>query len=162
MQEKQLLRTWLKSKRVKMPASDVAAKSEIICGKLIGGFNWDSIKTVHCYSAITSLNEVDTAAFIEFLNKKDIELTMQSQLPKEVADTKKYDVVIVPTLGFDSSGFRLGWGGGFYDRFLAAQEKSIKVGLCFESGHIKKLIPVEPHDIKLDFVITEERLYRFD
>jgi 5-formyltetrahydrofolate cyclo-ligase len=161
MQEKQLLRTWLKTKRMEMSASEVRRKSEEIYERLTVNFNWNSISSVHCYQPITSLNEVDTAEFIDFVHSRHIELSLQTQSNQLSDKEQMYDAVIVPTLGFDSNGFRLGWGGGFYDKFLATQERAIKIGLCFETGHIKKLIPVEPHDIKLDFVVTEGTIYNF-
>lgn len=73
------------------------------------------------------------------------------------------DMIIVPLLGFDDSGHRLGYGAGYYDRFLALTRPAcIKIGLCFEIGHMKSPLPSEPHDIPLDFVVTEETTYRFN
>lgn len=60
---------------------------------------------------------------------------------------------ILPALSFDKSGGRLGYGGGFYDRFLDG--KTIKtLGLCYESCFTDSL-PVEEHDVKTDSVLTE-------
>jgi 5-formyltetrahydrofolate cyclo-ligase len=73
------------------------------------------------------------------------------------------DVVIVPLLGFDDRGHRLGYGAGYYDRFLALTRPAcMKVGLCFECGHLSKPLPSEPHDIPLDFVVTENTIIRFN
>lgn len=61
---------------------------------------------------------------------------------------------IVPALSFDNEGNRLGYGGGFYDRFLS--EKKIKtLGLCYEECISSKL-PSEDYDMKIDFVLTEK------
>ena len=72
----------------------------------------------------------------------------------------KIQVVFVPLLAYDKSGHRLGFGKGFYDRFLASLEQPVlKVGLSFftpEEG-----IPVEPHDIPLDYCITPEQILKF-
>jgi len=61
--------------------------------------------------------------------------------------------IIVPCLGFTTKGDRLGFGGGYFDRYLA-QHSGLKIGLAFELQHIDHL-PVESHDIQLDLVITE-------
>lgn len=65
------------------------------------------------------------------------------------------DAVLIPLVGFDANNFRLGYGGGYYDRTLAAFElKPLVIGIGFELGRLPLLVP-EPHDIPLDFVVTE-------
>lgn len=63
---------------------------------------------------------------------------------------------IVPGLGFDCYGNRLGYGGGYYDRFLACNSVT-SVGLCYERCCFYKL-PAEEHDIKIEFILTENGL----
>jgi 5-formyltetrahydrofolate cyclo-ligase len=66
------------------------------------------------------------------------------------------DLVLLPLLGFDASGLRLGYGGGHYDRTLARlrdQRRVIAVGLAFDDQEIDA-IPAEAHDQRLDWVIT--------
>lgn len=71
------------------------------------------------------------------------------------------DMVIVPGLGFDESGNRLGRGRGFYDRFLAHPElKAIACGLAFEKQVLAD-IPVGPLDRKIDMLVTDEKVRRF-
>jgi 5-formyltetrahydrofolate cyclo-ligase len=153
---KLLMRAWLKTKRLAMSREEVDRLSRLIQQKLIKEINWHNLKSVSCYQAIESLNEVKTNEIIDFLkqNHASINLAVQSQKPD---DTKgvQFDLVIVPTLGYDAKGNRLGWGGGFYDKFLAGQTKALKVGLCYRSGFIKAGLPHEPHDISLDKVITD-------
>jgi 5-formyltetrahydrofolate cyclo-ligase len=73
----------------------------------------------------------------------------------------KIQVVFVPLLAYDKSGHRLGFGKGFYDRFLASLEQPIlKVGLSFFTP--EDAIPVEPHDIPLDYCITPEQILKFN
>jgi len=67
--------------------------------------------------------------------------------------TGSYDVIIVPGLAFDQSGYRLGYGAGYYDHFLAEHPKAFKIGLCYPFQVIEK-VPVETHDIKVDHVIV--------
>ena len=70
-------------------------------------------------------------------------------------------LVLVPLLAFDESGFRLGYGGGFYDKYFSFQEEKeiIKVGLGFSFQNVYK-IPIEGHDQKLDWILTESYLYK--
>lgn len=62
--------------------------------------------------------------------------------------------LLVPGVGFDLSGARLGRGKGFYDRYLADKDV-MKIGLAWTEQIVKK-IPVEKHDCHMDFIITEE------
>lgn len=68
-----------------------------------------------------------------------------------------HPLALVPGLGFDGHGFRLGYGGGFYDRFLPAFQKAggVAVGLCRDSCFISDGLPREEHDVAVDVVITE-------
>lgn len=67
------------------------------------------------------------------------------------------DLIIVPGLGFDIRGYRLGQGGGYYDRYLAGHP-CVSIGVCRESDILKE-IPVQWNDIAVDFVITENTVY---
>ena len=70
-------------------------------------------------------------------------------------DPVQVDVFVVPGLGFDRRGNRLGHGKGHYDRLLSqASPNSVKVGICFDCQLTEEL-PTEPHDIRLDWIITE-------
>lgn len=72
----------------------------------------------------------------------------------------KPDILLVPLLGFDLNKNRLGYGRGFYDRFISNSLKSNKIttiGIAFSFQKIKK-IHIEKHDQKLDFVLTEKEL----
>jgi len=61
-------------------------------------------------------------------------------------------VCIVPALAFNGDNFRLGYGGGYYDRFLR-DYKGVSIGLCYREFITD--IPVEEHDVKIDVVITD-------
>ena len=75
-------------------------------------------------------------------------------------ELKDIDIVVIPGTGFDIKGNRLGYGGGYYDRLLSKTEKKIpKVALAFEE-QILDVVPSEPHDIKMDIIITDERVIR--
>ena len=70
--------------------------------------------------------------------------------------------LIIPMLAFDSNLNRLGYGGGFYDRFIQKIEKQntcVKIGLALSCQKINK-VPIDKYDKKMDFIITEKRIYK--
>lgn len=70
---------------------------------------------------------------------------------------KNIDLVLVPGIAFDRRGFRLGFGFGYYDKFLKKVPKAVKIGLAFDFQVVDK-IPKEEHDVPVDFIITEKRV----
>jgi len=71
------------------------------------------------------------------------------------------DMVIVPLLGFDTKGFRVGYGKGYYDRFLKQCRKDcIKVGFSYFEP-VDRIEDANPLDVPLDFCITHEKIYSF-
>ena len=64
---------------------------------------------------------------------------------------------IVPALAVDKRGYRLGYGGGYYDRFLSSF-KGIRAGLCYEECFCEEL-PYDEHDIRLNRIITDYKIY---
>ena len=83
-------------------------------------------------------------------------------IPEPVSTKIIYpDLILVPLVGFDKNKFRLGYGGGYYDRYIEKVGKLKKfktVGLSFSFQEIEKL-PVNKFDKKLDFIITENKIY---
>lgn len=77
--------------------------------------------------------------------------------PSTEACADEVDLVLVPGLAFSIRGARLGYGAGYYDRWLAAHRLAIRVGLCFEYQVLER-IPVAPHDEALDYLVTDRRL----
>ena len=69
---------------------------------------------------------------------------------------KNIDLVLVPGIAFDKEGHRIGYGFGYYDKFLKKVPKAIKIGLCFDFQIVNK-IPREEHDAPVDLIVTEER-----
>ena len=65
------------------------------------------------------------------------------------------DLLIIPLLGFDREGHRIGYGKGFYDRYMKENRIAVKIGITFSSQEIKNQSPFEEHDEKLDYIITE-------
>jgi 5-formyltetrahydrofolate cyclo-ligase len=76
------------------------------------------------------------------------------------AKAEDIDLVLVPGLAFDENGYRLGYGGGWYDRFTTKLRNGVKLaGLAYEEQVVRSL-PAEPHDLRLDMIITDRRIIR--
>ena len=76
----------------------------------------------------------------------------------------EHDMIIVPTVGVDKNGFRVGYGGGYYDRLLKPildkKNRPLIIGLVYDFQLIDDLIN-EEHDIKLDVIVTEKQVINF-
>lgn len=72
------------------------------------------------------------------------------------------DAAVVPMNGFDNEGYRLGYGGGYFDRTLAAlAPRPLAIGVSYELGRLATIFP-QPHDVPMDFVVTEAAVYAAD
>ena len=70
------------------------------------------------------------------------------------------DVVLVPLLAFDAEGHRLGYGGGYYDRTFESLPAARRIGIAY-AGQEMANVPREPHDHRLDMIVTENGVRRF-
>mgnify|MGYP003576579396 FL=1 len=150
--------------------------------------DFSEIKTIHIFLPIAEKNEPDTFLFIDWLRnnhpdikiiipKADFETSLMSNyvyLGKDGLEKNLYDIlepqkgelhsgdvemVIIPLLAFDERGYRVGYGKGFYDRFLQGLA-TLKVGVSFfESGD--DIDDVNEHDIQMDLCITPHKVYDF-
>ncbi len=71
--------------------------------------------------------------------------------------SREIGVVLVPAVAFDRRGYRVGYGGGYYDRFLPAAPQAAKIGAAF-ACQIMEQIPVERYDVTMDCIVTEEEI----
>ena len=80
-------------------------------------------------------------------------------IPEPISEMVKYpDVLLVPLVAFDKNFNRIGYGGGFYDRYIKKirnQKKVLTIGFAYSFQKVKK-IPTNNYDIKLDFIITNK------
>jgi 5-formyltetrahydrofolate cyclo-ligase len=67
------------------------------------------------------------------------------------------DAVVIPAVAFDRQGHRLGYGGGYYDRFLPDAPRAERIGIAF-ARQIVAAIPADPHDVTMDRIVTEQEI----
>lgn len=146
-------------------------QSQTIIRQVLPLVPWSDFQTVHIYQPIRKCHEVDTVPLLEQLGKyypyihiatwdmsksaRPISVWVENGQP---AAGQTFDCIIVPTLGFNRDCYRIGFGGGVYDRFLAQQTQALTIGLCYETNQVS-FIP-EPHDIQLNYIVTEKTVYR--
>ncbi|MCK5812510.1 MAG: 5-formyltetrahydrofolate cyclo-ligase [Clostridiales bacterium] len=75
----------------------------------------------------------------------------------KILEKKLLEIILVPGIAFDMSGNRVGYGKGYYDKFLK-DYVGIKIGCCYDWQIVDKLVD-ESHDVKVDYLLTEKRLY---
>ncbi len=75
---------------------------------------------------------------------------------RKVAEKNAFDLVLIPGLAFDREGHRLGYGAGYYDRFLA-ESRMPKIGLAFATQVVER-VPKTAHDQRVDFIVTENEV----
>ncbi len=88
---------------------------------------------------------------------REPEISEESELYR--LGSNERTLVIVPGVAFDCKGNRIGYSGGFYDRFLCDKNELFKAALAFECQVMKEDIPSEIHDVIPDILITEKRIY---
>jgi len=156
------LRGKLQSHRQLLTKEEANEASALIEHRVLGLLCWKAATRVHIYSSNARWNEVRTAQLRHSLHEHYPRLIIETSAVTAAAEfpENQYDVVIVPVLGFDNAGYRLGLGTGWYDRFLAMQPQAYKVGLAYSWAQLD-LLPRESHDIPLDCIITEAEIIQF-
>ena len=144
-------------------------KKEKVKGKIIGGyypFNYevDVMKVLNKFEKrnyIISLPKIKKNSQMDFFywSTKDPLVVNKYGIPEPTSKKIKYpNILLVPLVAFDSNLNRVGYGGGFYDRYIKKIKKNkkiITIGLAYSFQKIKK-IPINKYDNKLDFIITEK------
>jgi 5-formyltetrahydrofolate cyclo-ligase len=70
------------------------------------------------------------------------------------------EVLVIPLVGYDAAGYRLGYGGGYYDRTLAAATpRPLCIGVGYDDAELATIYP-QPHDVRMDLIVTERRVLR--
>jgi 5-formyltetrahydrofolate cyclo-ligase len=185
--DKSQLRSAFLKKRSELTRSQVESESLKIANRCLGLPIWDGV-FYHLFLSIPEKKEVDTSFLLAILQGKDknivlpkvhgkdelahILLTDATPLKKSIlgipepesglpVDPALLDVVFVPLLCFDTKGHRVGYGGGYYDRFLAGcRSDAKKIGLSF-FGPVREIEGVEATDVRLDGCVTPGAYFSF-
>jgi 5-formyltetrahydrofolate cyclo-ligase len=176
-------------KRNTLDSCEVLDLSKTILRNADLGLGLSAITTLGSYFSVN--NEVDLATLTNIRLKKNLLTTfpkvepnhsMSLIAPKDFKQLKKnkydifepsdgdkinpidHEIIIIPTVGVDKNGYRLGYGGGYYDRFLESvmerNNRPLLIGLIYDFQFIDDSIN-ESHDIKLDIVFSEQQSKKF-
>ncbi|WP_047549845.1 5-formyltetrahydrofolate cyclo-ligase [Psychroserpens sp. Hel_I_66] len=174
--------------RKKLSEEDIETKSLDIANQLLKLPIWDK-SFYHIFLSITEQKEINTDYILSILSGKDKHIVISKSdfetfemthyllsdntklkknkwnIPEPVSgikiDTEQIEVVFIPLLVFDKKGNRIGYGKGFYDKFLAqCQPNTLKVGLSFFSAE-NEISDIYKNDITIDYCVTPSSIYQF-
>ena len=186
--DKKSLRQKAKAERQKLSQEEIEDKSLAIANQLLRLNIWDKLY-FHLFLTIEEQKEINTEYILQILAGKDKEIVISKcdfatlgmthflltdatkikknryNIPEPIdgleVPNAKIDVVFVPLLAYDKQGNRVGYGKGFYDKFLSkCKPETIKIGLSFFSPE-EKIEAVLESDVKLDFCVTPEGIFEF-
>jgi 5,10-methenyltetrahydrofolate synthetase len=180
---------WRKAQRAQLLARRVAATvverrqwSEIIERLLLEafpalrtsvvGFYWPFQGEFDPRSAIRRLREQGARAALPVVAQKAAPLEFREWWPgapmargvfdlpvPDGTEVLRPEALLIPPVGFDTQGYRLGYGGGYFDRTLAAAvPQPLKIGVGFELSRMPTIRP-QPHDMPMDFIVTESGVH---
>lgn len=187
--DKSTIRRLFQNKRNELSLPEKQAFDQIIADKTIQLIQQKVLGTIHIYLPREQSNEIDTWPIIKWiwaqkgsvccpyivpgtsemehyeLQESDTTIKNKWGIPEpDPTTTTKCDpanisAVVVPLLAFDKNGYRVGYGGGFYDRFLPlCNPGAIKIGLSYFDP-INEIVDKNLHDVPLDLCITPNQIY---
>jgi 5-formyltetrahydrofolate cyclo-ligase len=190
MNKAQLRKQFL-SKRKNLSPNDLAKKSLAIKQLFFQYFNLHGIKKLHIFLPIVKQNEINTWLIIDEIKQNHPHITliiskshfktnsMESYVLDNhtiIMETKRgipepvnaikcpdntIDMILIPLLCFDKQGFRVGYGKGFYDRFLQkCRQDIIKIGLSFFEP-VDKINELNENDVKMDICIMNDGIWEW-
>ena len=180
---KQNLKRHLRAARIQLPECAIREKSLRIHHRLIRMPAYQIARRVACYVSVK--NEVDTKtpiraalregkrvavpiarangamdfqaiAGLNELRTAHYGLREPVPNPELILPPQALDVILIPGIAFDRRGHRIGSGKGYYDRFLT-RTKAVRIGLAYDFQVIDR-VPAEPHDVKMDWIVTESEM----
>jgi 5-formyltetrahydrofolate cyclo-ligase len=184
------VREQFKLKRQELQPQDIKLRSQSIHDLLFSRIMMHRFSHIHTFLPIEGRNEVDTSVIVNTLRKdfspdiylskshKNGNLTHHLYRPEakliinkwgvpEPEDTVEgipettFDLVFVPLLSFDKNGHRVGYGGGYYDRFLSkCKPDCLKIGLSFFEP-VNEISDVNEFDVKLNHCVTPNKIWTF-
>lgn len=188
MRKYELRKIYLVKKKV-LSSDERAEKNRQIADNFFQNFDLSRIRFLHCFLPIERFNEIDTGMIfgkiwrdfpeIETLVPRvnfqtneieNLKFTPETELVQnvweiyepahnELIEAEKVDLVLVPLLCFDERGNRVGYGKGFYDRFLSRCRKDcLKIGLSYFPP-VGEIEDAREFDVKLDFCVTPDEVF---
>jgi len=183
-ERKRALRSVLIAQRARLSPEERAAKSQLVARRLLELPLLAGVRTVALYAPLGT--EVDAleiargagamrcvyprtvpgARRLAFARCAPRELvrgglgTREPPLDAPELDPAEIQAVVVPGIGFSLDGYRLGRGGGYYDATLREMPSALRLGIAFDVQLLPE-VPFEPHDARLDAVVTESRTLTF-
>lgn len=184
LKDKKDFRRYYLKERSKLSVEDVRLKSKMAADKVIASDVFGQAKVIHSYIPIKKKNELDTLPLIKiaFSQHKTVVVpkvsdnntlehfvieslndlsTNKWSIPEPVhgkkIDPGRLDLIIVPMVAGDFDKNRIGYGMGYYDRFLSGL-KAFKTGLLFDCQLSDRKLPAESFDIPLDLLVTESQI----
>ena len=153
------LKDLINFKNYKIIASFISIKSEIST-QFLNKFLLDNNKIL-CLPIIK--NSSETLNFIEYnLKTKLIPGKFGIMRPSDLDNEYLPEIILTPCLAFSERGFRLGYGGGYYDKTFSYLKKIkhtfISIAVAFDGQKINKLVH-DKYDQKIDYILTEKKLY---
>ena len=182
--EKNLIRKQMKQLRADMTRTERFEKSMQIFEQLITVPEFKRADRIYTYVSMD--NEIDTIMIIDYslslekrvfvprVSGKDMEFYEISDISElnpgyrgiyepdingKEPDYSRTGFMCMPGLAFDRSYNRIGYGGGFYDRYLSVENKLYKAALAYETQLLES-IPAQDGDVRPDMIVTEESIYR--
>jgi len=181
---KNRLRDEARQKKSSLTAKEIEEKSIAICARALPAVRDSAIVMVYASKnhevatgsliaallgrgtrVVVPIIERDTCSLrLSYLEDPRVLVESTFSVPEPIgneipAEGKELRAVIVPMLAFDTRGNRLGYGAGYYDRFLAKYPGAMRIGLAFSCQETHS-IPWEDDDIRMDIIITENRIIR--
>ena len=147
-------------KNYKIVASFISFKSEIST-QFLNEFLLNNGKIL-CLPIIK--NNSETLNFIEYnLKTKLVSGKLGIMQPSDLSKEFLPEIILTPCLAFDENGFRLGYGGGYYDKTFSylkkIKHKFISIAVAFDDQKIDELVH-DKYDQKIDYILTEKKLYK--
>jgi len=171
--------------RRKMDSNELAHLGSLIAQNVLASDWYRDARSVHCFYGVTVKGEIPTVRIMEdalasgkllamprvtdndggmeHIRVTALELVKPGLwgIPEPMGETRvtiaEIELILVPGLAVDRKGNRMGYGKGYYDRFLETASHSVKAMLV-PDRFVHDRLPVEHHDVPVDYIVTEDRI----
>jgi len=187
MRTKEEIRQEMRAKRKEISKEERRVAGKEICKKLIESEIYLLLKSWKVALYLSTTHEIPTRYIARSIweskrevvvpywstTKESYQLTLMRPMAKLISGKmgirepqeripvtpEEVDAFILPGLAFDAQGGRLGYGAGIYDKILTQARKSVpKIAICYDWQVLEEPLPLEAHDIRMDWLVTEKRV----